>query len=114
MAHDRGVREEPRDVALVERGDARGIESGERGSEPLALAEDREPRQPALEPLEAQLLQDPHVVDDGASPLVVVIAAVLLGRRTPRTPPDTVISTNESVGHDGVTPRATPAPAAHG
>jgi hypothetical protein len=55
------------------------VEPRERRAERLALAQDRQPGEARLEPLQAQLLEQPDVVDDREAPLGVVIAAVLLG-----------------------------------
>src|SRR5690606_4887444 len=51
--------------------------------ERLPLAEDREPRQPGLETLEAQLLEQAAVAGDGEPPLRAVVGAVYLGLGSP-------------------------------
>ena len=71
------------DVARPEPRHRLEIEPGERAAERLPLAEDCEPRQPGLEPLEANLLEQPHVVRDREAPLLVVVADVLRGRTPP-------------------------------
>ena len=51
------------------RGDALGVEAGERRAEVLALAQDRQPREPGLEALEAEPLEQPALVDAPAGPI---------------------------------------------
>ena len=58
VADDPGVGEQALDVALAEPGDALDVEAVERVAEVLALAQDREPREPGLERLQGQLLVD--------------------------------------------------------
>src|SRR5438105_3954363 len=53
------------------------MEGGEGPPEPLSFAQDGEPRQPALETLQAQLLEHPAIVADRPSPLEVVVTLVL-------------------------------------
>ena len=79
MPHDRRVAEQTLDVTLAEACDPRGVEPVERAAKPVALAKDRQPRETGLEPLEADLLEQPDVVDDRSPPLVVVVRAVLGG-----------------------------------
>ena len=76
MADDARVPKQPLDVALAEARDRFGIEAGEGGAEVLALAQDRQPRQPGLEALEAQPLEQAALVGDGPSPLLVVVGDV--------------------------------------
>jgi hypothetical protein len=76
MAHDARVAEQSLHVAVVVGGDARRVEAVERGTEVVALAQDREPRQARLEPFQAQLLEQPGVVGDLPAPLVVVVVRV--------------------------------------
>ena len=76
MADDRRVGEQPLHVALVEPGDALDREAGERLPEALALAQDRQPREPGLEPLEREELEQGVVAPLLAAPLVVVVGAV--------------------------------------
>src|SRR5690606_33019762 len=83
VADDAGVGEETFHVGLVEPGDPLEVEATERLPERLPLAEDREPRQPGLETLEAQLLEQAAVVGDGEPPLRVVVGAVYLGLGSP-------------------------------
>src|SRR3954464_24417 len=73
VANDPGVLEQPAHVTLAEAGDAFGVEAGKRSPEVLALAQDRQPRQPGLEALEAEALVEPLLVADGVSPLLVVV-----------------------------------------
>jgi len=51
-ADDSRVLQQPRDVVRAVAGDHAEVESGERGAERLALAQDRQPRETRLEPLE--------------------------------------------------------------
>ena len=60
VADDPGVGHQPRHVVLAELGHARDLEARERRAEALALAQDRDPRQPGLEGLERHpLVQRP-------------------------------------------------------
>ena len=76
MADDPGVAEQPLDVALVEVGDPLDRESGERLPKALPLAQDRQPREPGLEALEREQLEQRIVAALLAPPLVVVVGAV--------------------------------------
>jgi hypothetical protein len=108
MTHDRRVAQQPLDVALVEPRDAMEVEAGECPPERLPLAEDRQPRQPGLEPLERELLEQPDVVRDGHTPLVVVIAAVPgVVARTPPAPDDVVLVPHQAVCEVGSAQRRT-------
>ena len=49
------------------------VEPGEHLAEPRALAQDRDPRQPRLEALEAHLLEERAVAVERAAPLLVVV-----------------------------------------
>ena len=80
MADDPGVAEQPLDVALAEARDLLEVEPGERRSEVLALAQDRQPREARLEALEAELLEQTPVLVDREAPLCVVVGLVLEGR----------------------------------
>ena len=77
MADDRRVAEQALDLAVAQLGHPAEVEAGERPPERLPLAEDRQPREPGLEPLEAELLEEPDVVDDRHAPFVVVVRPVL-------------------------------------
>src|SRR6476620_1987813 len=82
MADDPRIAEQPLDVALAEARDALGIEAGEATPERLALAEDGDPGESRLEPLEAQALVEAALVAHRPPPLVVVVGDVLrVGRR---------------------------------
>src|SRR5207245_8567729 len=70
VTHDARVRQESLDVAGTEAGDGLGDETAERAAERVALAKDGEPREPALEAFEAQLLEDGDVVDYRHAPLL--------------------------------------------
>jgi hypothetical protein len=83
VAHDRGVCQQPGDVALAERGDPRGLEAFECGPEALALAQDRQPREARLEPFEAKPLVETALVADWTPPFLVVVGVVPLVGRVP-------------------------------
>jgi hypothetical protein len=87
VADDARVGQEPVDVAVVEAGDHGEVEPGERGAERLALAQDRQPREAGLEPLQAHLLEQPMVVGEAEAPLGVVVGAVVSTRRPPTPHP---------------------------
>jgi hypothetical protein len=53
MTHNARVAEEPVHIAHAEARDSSGLESRERAPEVLALAQDRDPRQPRLKSFEA-------------------------------------------------------------
>ena len=76
MPDDRCVGQQPFDVPLVEPRDRLRVEAGEAGPEALALAKDRQPREPRLEALEAKPLVDATFVADRPPPLVVVVGRV--------------------------------------
>src|SRR5437764_13879910 len=96
MAHDAGVCEQPPDVAVAEAGDTLEVEARECRAEVLALPQDREPRQPGLEALQAQLLEQSLLVVDREAPLGVVVRAVDLGRVAPEAACDAVLAAPES------------------
>jgi hypothetical protein len=96
MAHDPGIGEQPVDILLAERRNRDRIEPRERGSEVLALAQDRQPRQARLKTLEAQLLEQTMVVGDAEPPLGVVVRHVL-GRRGAPTAPRLSVVTRDDV-----------------
>src|SRR4051812_1351304 len=95
MADDRRVGEQPLDVALAERGHALRLEALEGRTEALALAQDREPAEPGLEPLEAQPFIEAALVPDGPSPLLVVVGDVERVRRRP-TPRELCVATTST------------------
>ena len=53
------------------------IEPLERKAEVLSFSQDRQPGQARLKPLETQLLEQTHIVDDGSSPLFVMVAKIV-------------------------------------
>src|SRR5205085_233072 len=73
---DSGVREEPVDVTRGEARHPSDLEVREPPAEVLALAEDRQPAQAALEALEADLLEERAIVARRNAPLRVVILDV--------------------------------------
>ena len=68
VADDAGVAEQAFDVGGAEGGHGRDAEPGEGRPEALALAQDRQPRQAALERLEGEPLEQAVVVRDRAGP----------------------------------------------
>src|SRR5690554_4222977 len=76
VTDDPGIGEEAGDVVIPEPGDLHRVEPGEPGPKGLPLAEDGDPREARLKALEADLLEQPVVVGDRATPLRVVIADV--------------------------------------
>ena len=76
MPDDAGISEQAPHLGLAEPGDRIRVEAGERRPEPLALAQDGEPREARLEPLQAQALVDPLLAADRAPPLLVVVDVV--------------------------------------
>src|SRR4029078_1905502 len=101
-------------VALAEAGDLVEVEAGEGAAERLALAQDREPGEPRLEPLERELLDQPYVVGDGQPPLVVVVRAI--GGVLPSAPPaprDAVLVPDEALLHAHPRPISIGNPARH-
>ena len=83
MTDDRGVGEQPFDVPLVEVGDAIGVESLECRAERLPLPQDRDPREPRLEALQAEALVDALLGRDRPTPLLIVVGVVLRVGRLP-------------------------------
>jgi len=108
---DPRVSEEPIDVGVVEVGDDGRVERCEGPAEGVPLAQDRQPGQPALEPLETQFLEHPVVVADRPPPFLVVVALQFGCRRSPRTSEKLVFSDHEvarrgTVWPDGAKPLA--------
>ena len=62
VADDARIRQQPRHIVVPERGDRLDIEPGERGAIPLALAQDRRPRQPGLGAFKRQHLEQVALV----------------------------------------------------
>src|SRR5262249_13413603 len=83
MANDRRVPEEAINIALRKSCNSFGIEIRECAPKRVALTQDREPREPSLEPFQAKLLVEANVVDGRPTPLVVVVRDILRRARTP-------------------------------
>ena len=83
MANDARIREQPLDGPLIEARDAVRVEAGEGRAKGLTLAEDRQPREPRLEALEAEALVDAALVGHRAAPLLVVVGDVARVGRLP-------------------------------
>jgi hypothetical protein len=101
IAHDARIGHEALDVTVIEVGDGRRVEPGERTPEVRALAEDREPAQSGLEALEAQLLEEPVVVLDWAAPLLVVVGDVQRVVARPPAARPSVEAFDDALGHRG-------------
>ena len=86
------------DAAGREAGDALEVEAREGAAERLALAEDGQPAQARLEPFEADLLEQAVVVGDRPAPLGVVVRAVLVRRRAPPAPRQTIGTGDDTIG----------------
>src|SRR5690606_11017743 len=103
VPHDPRVGEQPLDVPRPEPRDPVDVEALERFAESRPLPKDRQPGQPGLEALEAELLEQPRVVRERASPLLVVVREVVLVRARPRAASPAVRSDEEvlrrGVGH---------------
>ena len=82
MAHDARVSQQARDIGRPEPGHGLDVEAGEGGTEGLALAQDGQPRQPGLETLQAQLLEQALVIGHRPAPLGVVVMPVVVRRET--------------------------------
>src|SRR5262249_33224895 len=76
VAHDPRVLHQLLDAARAPPGDLARIESLEGAAEGLPLAQDDEPREPGLEPVEHQLLEQRPGIALGEAPLLVVVADV--------------------------------------
>jgi hypothetical protein len=101
VADDAGVVQQPGHVGRTEAGHGGHVEAGEGPPEGVPLAQDREPRQPGLEALEAQLLEQAGVVDDRSAPLLVVVPPVLGRLDAPGAPDQAVVvgGRGRGVGH---------------
>ena len=109
VAHDRGVGHQPLHVLLAERGHDLGVEARERGPEALALAQDRDPGQPGLERLQAQLLVQRAVIAHRPAPLGVVVGDVLGRGRAPPAAGLPVVADHQCVAHAAAGYRLSPA-----
>src|SRR5690606_4132572 len=83
VADDAGIGEQALDVLFPELRDPIEIEACKTGPKILALAQDRQPRQAGLEPLEADLLEQPDIVGHRTAPFGVVVALVVLQSAVP-------------------------------
>jgi len=99
VADDAGVAEQAVDVGRPEPGDDPGVEVGEGAPEVVALAQDRQPRQTGLEALEADLLEQPVIVMDVPSPLVIVVGDVVGILPRPPAAGPAVRADDEAVAH---------------
>ena len=95
VANDPGVGEQALDLGLAVVGDALVVEPVERLPEVLALAQDRQPREPGLKRLQGQPLVDAPVVGDRPAPLGVVVGDVVGARDAPRAAAQAVVAAGE-------------------
>ena len=110
MAHDAGVIEETGDIVVVVVRHDTEVEAVEGGPKVLSLAQDRDPGEAGLETLEAELLEEPHIIDHRPTPLVVVILVVVGSRAGPAATNGTVVARDRIADHS-ITP-STRAPSA--
>ena len=101
MAHDACVAEESLDIGGPKARHNLEVKPAERGPEVLPLAQDRQPRQPGLEPLEAHLLVQAHVVGNRQTPLGVVIRLVVVVALAPPARQRPVSSPPQPLRHSG-------------
>ena len=85
MPDDPRVLQQALDAAFVPARDPLELEVGEGCAEVLALAQDREPGEPGLEALEAELLEELAIVVYRKAPLGVVVGLVVGVVATPPT-----------------------------
>ena len=76
MADDAGIEQQALDVCLIHGGDLGDIEAVKHFSKAFPLAQDGDPGQPRLETLEADLLEQPRIRRNGATPFAVMIVAI--------------------------------------
>ena len=76
MAHDAGIGEQGRHLGGIVARDLFGVETVEGGAKGGALAQDRDPRQSRLEPVEHELLEQGAVVPFGNAPFLIVIGEI--------------------------------------
>ena len=103
MTNNPRIIKETGDIVLVVVRHTAEIEPVEGGAEVVPLAQDRDPRQTRLEPLKADLFEEPNVVDDGTTPFLVVILVVVLRRAGPPAASDPVVADEEFAAHS-ITP----------
>ena len=104
VADDAGVGEQTATSRAPKRATrARDRSRETRARKRVALAEDREPREPGLEAFERELLEQPAVVDDRQAPLVVVVRDVHAIGGGPPTSHGAVHATQRRsrLAHDG-------------
>ena len=114
MADDARIGHQAVDVIGSEAGDGLDLEIGEGGAEALPLAQDREPGEPRLEALQAELLEEAPIVGDRPPPFAVVVGPVQLVAGAPPAAGDAIGLEGDAVGsrvHGPYSaPRITPVP----
>lgn len=86
MAYDDCIRQQASTASVVKGGDCLGVKSTKSGAEVLTLAEDGSPTKPGLKRLQADFLEQPHIVMDRESPLSVVIVQEIWRCQCPFAP----------------------------
>src|SRR5690606_38614118 len=102
VADDTGVLQMPFDGRpLVLGGKRAEIEAVEGGTEIVALAQDRQPRQARLKAFQAELLEQADVVGDGTAPFLVMVALVIRQAALPCAAANAVLARDEPacLGH---------------
>lgn len=101
ISHDARVPQERFGVTRRERSDRPDVEVMEGGSKGLPLAEDGDPGEPRLKPLEAELLEESGVGGHGEAPLAVVVAPVEVVVARPPAPDDAIFTADEASRQPG-------------
>ncbi len=81
VPHDGHIADQALDVALIEPGHLLDLKVGKTTPESIALVQDGQPGQSALETLQADFLEQAPVIGDRKSPFTVVVR--LVGGRRP-------------------------------
>jgi len=103
MTDDSGVGEKTGDFGLPETGHDPRVEPREGLAKVVPLAQDRQPGESGLKPLETELFKQPMVVGQGPAPLVIVVGPVYLGLGSPPAT-STAIGVVNQVLHLGILP----------
>ncbi len=72
------------------------IETGKGGTEILALAQDRQPGQAGLKSLQADLFEEPDVIDDRPAPFLVMIALIFRQIAVPKAAVLAILTGNDA------------------
>src|SRR5207247_7806038 len=93
------IAQQPFHVSRAEARDDVGFEVREGVPDPVALAQDQRPREPALQALEAELLVEPALVEHGPPPLGVVLVAVTVVTVAPAAAPLAIGTADDVTSH---------------